>query len=190
MESKRLLFQYQREERLDEAEVEHLVLRLCTKEGTQYYPPSFFVETPEGAKEFLRDRWEEEGDTFFVTRGGTSDRIGMVGILPSSEDEEREAAGENGKSESERKERRKRWRAIEIAYMFVKEEWGKGYATEAVGWMIDFIRSQDWYNKDVAIFANTHPDNAASHNVLINNGFVKNDEPSSSEKHKYVYIKN
>ena len=190
MESKRLLFQYQREERLDEAEVEHLVLRLCTKEGTQYYPPSFFVETPEGAKEFLRDRCEEEGDTFFVTRGGTSDRIGMVGILPSSEDEEREAAGENGKSESERKERRKRWRAIEIAYMFVKEEWGKGYATEAVGWMIDFIRSQDWYNKDVAIFANTHPDNAASHNVLINNGFVKNDEPSSSEKHKYVYIKN
>src|SRR5690606_39010753 len=60
------------------------ILRIFTPEGTKFYPPSFCVQTREKATVFLRERAEEEGDSFFVFTKEQPDRvIGMVGILPA-----------------------------------------------------------------------------------------------------------
>lgn len=57
---------------------------------------------------------------------------------------------------------------IGIGYMLVKGERGKGYGTEAIQMMVDYI----FLHKDtVRVQAETHPDNVASQRVLEKAGF-------------------
>jgi RimJ/RimL family protein N-acetyltransferase len=57
---------------------------------------------------------------------------------------------------------------IAVGYMFVRGERGKGYGTEAVQIMVDYI----FLHKDtVRVQAETHPDNVASQRVLEKAGF-------------------
>lgn len=57
---------------------------------------------------------------------------------------------------------------IGIGYMLVKEERGKGYGSEAVQMMADYL----FLHKDIVrVQAETHPDNKASQRVLEKAGF-------------------
>ncbi|MEW5748643.1 MAG: GNAT family protein [Candidatus Thermoplasmatota archaeon] len=57
---------------------------------------------------------------------------------------------------------------IAIGYLFVKGERGKGYGTEAVQVMVDYL----FLHKDtVRVQAEIHPDNVASRRVLEKAGF-------------------
>lgn len=59
---------------------------------------------------------------------------------------------------------------VAVGYMLVPNERGKGYGGEAVQLMIDYL----FLTKDVVrIQAETHPDNIASHRVLLKSGFTK-----------------
>ncbi|HTC19615.1 MAG TPA: GNAT family N-acetyltransferase, partial [bacterium] len=59
-------------------------------------------------------------------------------------------------------------RNIEIGYYIAQECWGRGYATEAVRLMVDYIfKTTDC----VRIFAEVFAHNAASMSVLRKNGF-------------------
>ena len=57
-----------------------------------------------------------------------------------------------------------------IGYYLDPNERGKGYGTEAVRMMVDYL----FLGKNIVrIQAETHPDNVASHRVLLKNGFKK-----------------
>lgn len=57
---------------------------------------------------------------------------------------------------------------VGIGYMLVKDERGKGYGTEAVQMMVDYL----FLHKDIVrIQAETHPDNKASQRILEKAGF-------------------
>lgn len=59
---------------------------------------------------------------------------------------------------------------VGIGYVLLRSEWGKGYGTEAVQLMVDYL----FLKKDIVrIQAETHPDNLASQRVLEKAGFVK-----------------
>jgi RimJ/RimL family protein N-acetyltransferase len=59
---------------------------------------------------------------------------------------------------------------VSIGYMLVADERGKGYGTEAVQLIVDYV----FLKRDtVRIQAETHPDNKASQRVLEKAGFVK-----------------
>jgi len=57
-----------------------------------------------------------------------------------------------------------------IGYYLVDEERGKGYGSEAVKMIVDYVFM---LQKVVRIQAETHPDNIASQRVLLKNGFKK-----------------
>ena len=57
-----------------------------------------------------------------------------------------------------------------IGYVLLRSEWGKGYGTEAVQLMVDYL----FLKKDIVrIQAETHPDNKSSQRVLEKAGFVR-----------------
>jgi ribosomal-protein-alanine N-acetyltransferase len=58
---------------------------------------------------------------------------------------------------------------IEVAYLFAPSAWGRGYATELVGYCLDTAQTHLRLDT-VAAFA--HPDNAASRRVLEKTGFI------------------
>ena len=59
---------------------------------------------------------------------------------------------------------------VGIGYMLVANERGKGYGTEAVQLIVDYV----FLKRDIVrIQAETHPDNKASQRVLEKAGFVK-----------------
>ncbi len=60
-------------------------------------------------------------------------------------------------------------RAAEIGYTLGSAYWGRGYATEAVGALIEYLFEQIGVTR---IGAMLHPDNIASARVLERNGFV------------------
>ena len=60
-------------------------------------------------------------------------------------------------------------RQAEIGYVFHKDYWGKGYASEALNGLKEWIFSDPSVN---AIFGDTDIDNYSSHKVLINAGAV------------------
>jgi ribosomal-protein-alanine N-acetyltransferase len=58
---------------------------------------------------------------------------------------------------------------VGIGYMLVKEERGKGYGSEAVQMMVDYL----FLHKDIVrVQAETHPENTASQRVLEKTGFT------------------
>lgn len=59
---------------------------------------------------------------------------------------------------------------VAIGYMLVPAERGKGYGTEAVQMMVDYL----FLHKDIVrLQAETHPDNLASQRVLAKCGFTR-----------------
>lgn len=55
-----------------------------------------------------------------------------------------------------------------LFYQFNKSSWGKGYATKATEWLLDFMKKK--YNK-ITIFADVVEDNVASEKILRHFGF-------------------
>lgn len=68
---------------------------------------------------------------------------------------------------------------VEISYGLNKDFWGEGYATEAVGKLVEWALRQP---EAVRVVAETPKNNAASQRVLVKNGFVKYRETES-----YIY---
>jgi RimJ/RimL family protein N-acetyltransferase len=54
-------------------------------------------------------------------------------------------------------------------YVLAKDAWGRGYATEALGAMVDVARAAGF----TRLYALCHPQNAASARVLEKSGFVR-----------------
>ncbi len=55
-----------------------------------------------------------------------------------------------------------------LFYQFYKSSWGKGYATTATEWLLEFMRVN--YNK-ITLFADVVEDNVASEKILKHFGF-------------------
>ena len=60
-------------------------------------------------------------------------------------------------------------RTAEVGYTFAKENWGKGYATEALAAMIEFLFEAVGVTR---VFGMLHPDNPASAMVLERSGLL------------------
>ncbi|HEY8964648.1 MAG TPA: GNAT family N-acetyltransferase [Alphaproteobacteria bacterium] len=61
----------------------------------------------------------------------------------------------------------------QIGYTFGKDHWGQGYATEAVGALIDYAFHRLGVQQ---IMASAHPENLASQNVLRKSKFLMKNE--------------
>ncbi|NUN08469.1 MAG: GNAT family N-acetyltransferase [Ignavibacteriaceae bacterium] len=106
----------------------------------------------EHAYEFIalagREALTGESGHFGVEVNGTGNLAGVIGALFSGNEVKQ----------------------AEIGYWFAKREWGKGYASEAVRLMIEYLRSK----KEIAtVIARVFENNPASARVLIKNGFNK-----------------
>lgn len=61
-------------------------------------------------------------------------------------------------------------KVIEIGYALARTHWGKGYAREAVGRLLDLLFREEGNRR---VFADTDPDNVGSNNLLQSLGFVQ-----------------
>lgn len=61
-------------------------------------------------------------------------------------------------------------KVIEIGYSLARTHWGKGYAREAVGRLLDLLFREEGNRR---VFADTDPDNAGSNSLLESLGFVR-----------------
>jgi RimJ/RimL family protein N-acetyltransferase len=92
------------------------------------------------SKEFIKKKFNFSGSLGFspIIEKKSSNLVGYAGVLPFLD-------------------------GYEIGYIFAKEYWGKGFATEIAKAQIDFIKSV--LNSEL-IYATVHPKNRASINVL------------------------
>jgi ribosomal-protein-alanine N-acetyltransferase len=77
---------------------------------------------------------------------------------------------------------------IQLGYAFLKENWGKGYASELTKAGLDYYFRNT--NAD-HIYAIAEKDNVASHNVLLKNSFVPDGIRKEKDKEllKFIYRK-
>lgn len=68
---------------------------------------------------------------------------------------------------------------IQLGYAFLKEDWGKGFASELTREGLNYYFRN---TKTDHIYAIAEKDNIASHNVLLKNGFVPDGEKTEGEK--------
>ena len=68
---------------------------------------------------------------------------------------------------------------IQLGYAFLKENWGKGFASELTREGLNYYFTN---TKIDHIYAIAEKDNVASHNVLLKNGFVPDGEKKEGEK--------
>ncbi len=66
----------------------------------------------------------------------------------------------------------------EVKYALRRDEWGKGFATEAVRGLVDHARA-NWDVTD--LIATVYPDNLASQNVLRKAGFVHEEDRKNED---------
>jgi len=76
---------------------------------------------------------------------------------------------------------------IEVGYRYLKEFWGKGYATEAATFLVDYGFNKMNLNKIVGV---THPDNIASQRVLEKAGLKYEKEAFYHETNVRYYTIN
>jgi len=102
-----------------------------------------FVESE--CKEFVKREFNFNGNLGFspIIEKKSGNLIGYGGVLPFLD-------------------------GFEIGYIFAKEYWGKGFATEIAKAQIEFIKS---ILNSEQIYATVHPKNRASINVLEKLGF-------------------
>ena len=74
---------------------------------------------------------------------------------------------------------------IQLGYAFLKENWGKGYATELTKSGLDYYFTN---TKADHIYAIAEKDNIASHKVLFKNGFVRDGIRHEGEKELLQFI--
>lgn len=93
---------------------------------------------------------------------GTGEAIGTSILLPLPEEESdtRWDFHENGKRVNE---------DVEVGYMLKPAAWGAGYATEITRRLLRYAFEETPLTEVVAV---THPDNAASQNVLRKSGLI------------------
>ncbi|MGI4789242.1 MAG: GNAT family N-acetyltransferase [Janthinobacterium lividum] len=73
---------------------------------------------------------------------------------------------------------------VEIGYGTLTQFQGRGYATEAVGGLVEFALSQE---STLGIFADALPENAASVRVLLKNGFLEVGEGGEQGTRRFEY---
>ena len=64
---------------------------------------------------------------------------------------------------------------VHLGYLFSESAWGKGYATELLSGLIDWLRGKD---QSVQLLGGVEKENVASARVLQKNGFEKAEELS------------
>ena len=78
---------------------------------------------------------------------------------------------------------------IQLGYAFLKENWGKGFASELTkGGLGYYFKNTD----ETQIYAIAEKDNVASHKVLLKNKFVPDGTRMDGKKEllKFIYLKN
>lgn len=77
---------------------------------------------------------------------------------------------------------------IQLGYAFLKENWGRGFASELTKEGLNYYFAK---TRADHIYAIAEKDNVASHNVLLKNGFVPDGTREESEKSllKFIYRK-
>ena len=77
---------------------------------------------------------------------------------------------------------------IQLGYAFLKENWGKGFASELTREGLNYYFAN---TRADHIYAIAEKDNTASHNVLLKNGFVPDGTREEGEKSllKFIYRK-
>lgn len=112
-------------------------------------------EETEKSIKFWKKYGEEKGySSWAVVEKGTGRVIGKAGFaeLPDKSD-------------------------VEVFYMFVKDAWGKGYATEISGALIEYGKEKLGLKRIVAF---TFPENIPSQNVVKKIGLVRDGETTVS----------
>ncbi len=66
----------------------------------------------------------------------------------------------------------------EIKYAFRRDQWGRGYASEAIAGLIRFARESWGVGR---ILATVFPENLASQKVLVNLGFKRGDDRNNED---------
>jgi ribosomal-protein-alanine N-acetyltransferase len=74
---------------------------------------------------------------------------------------------------------------LQVGYALIKEEWGKGYASESVKGGLKYAFQQLDLSEIVAI---TYPGNIASQKVLLRNGFVFDKTFIEDDKELNIYL--
>jgi RimJ/RimL family protein N-acetyltransferase len=100
--------------------------------------------------------WVEVTDRNFASRG-----YGMVAFVARDSDEIVGCGGIVHPGQQPE---------AEVKYAFRRDQWGRGYATEAVGALLAYARNS-WHVGRV--IATTHPENGPSHHVLTKLGFTR-----------------
>lgn len=123
------------------------VMQILTASVVENLPPYFHnVDSTLSAQEWLKQIMSE-GRLFIVQLTGESKTIGFVFLSTENRGD------------------------THIGYLLAESYWGKGYATEILKGLIDFIDSED---KITRLIAGVATDNIASTKLLHKLGFMQN----------------
>lgn len=106
----------------------------------------------------IRQPFREEYDLWIVTEKISGEPVGHCGLL------EKAVEAEEGrrKAEGVKEGRRKVEKEIEVIYVIAKEYWGRGYATEIAGKLMEYAFTKKHLNRVIALIK---PANKASEQV-------------------------
>ncbi|TLS37275.1 GNAT family N-acetyltransferase [Pseudalkalibacillus caeni] len=158
------------------AESERLVLREMTPDDVdrllvifsdpvamEHYPS---IKTKEETKEWINwtlGNYKEYGVGLWIVERKDGTFVGQCGIVPQTVD---------GTTQ------------FEIGYLFVREHWRKGYATEAAGACKKYGLEEKGYEKLISLIA---PENIASKKVALNIGMSFEKEIQKWDRKIEVY---
>jgi len=142
------------------ADIEHLYKTIFSDaEVVKYTNGRVLLESE--CEEFMKKKFNFSGSLGFspIVEKKSSNIVGYAGVLPFLD-------------------------GYEIGYIFAKEYWGMGYATEIAKAQIDYIKSVLNSNN---IYASVHPKNWASIKVLEKLGFNFAEEKELKRGLRRVY---
>lgn len=159
MQSERLIFRYWTLEDFE------FLFELWNDNRVTKYMQECHIESLEDAKQILIQNENlssvKEGLFFLVSEKQSNIPIGNLGLWTIF-------VNKNG----DRVEENSNLKELEIGYDFKVDTWGKGYATEAVSWLLQILPTTH-FASFTKIVAYVHQENTASHKVLLKNGFVQ-----------------
>lgn len=173
-------------------QTERLILRRPTKddanaiffssyptdpEVTKYllFPPHKSIQDTLKFIEWSDEVWKDGGFNYIiVSKAGEGKVIGGVGIIFGKLD----VGSSSSRSEEKDSKSEKNYPAgvARVGYCIARDEWGKGYATEACKKMIELAMEQGI----AKLVAPVHPDNLKSIRVLEKCGFQEDEDTSES----------
>ena len=174
-------------------QTERLILRRPTKddanaiffssyptdpEVTKYllFPPHKSIQDTLKFIEWSDEVWKDRGFNYIILSKASEGKvIGGVGIICGSGKLD---TGSSSRSEEKDSKSEKNYPAgvAKVGYCIAKDEWGKGYATEACKKMIELAMEYGI----TKLVAPVHPDNLKSIRVLENCGFQEDEDTSES----------